>query len=549
MNEKKTTFESQLEDTWIQFASDSQIKVVILKGPWGIGKTYHWEHVFKKFKSHFQSVENYSYVSLFGIGSIDELKLDISANMTSLPHAQLGLLRQLFGWLCRCFSWVSDFKFRFKAIDSGETFKNLHKLLQFRRVKTCLICLDDFERREPTLSPSSILGLISLLKEKKDCKIILVLNEDRFASKEEDRFREYREKVVDLELNFNPSVEYNLKIVWKDSCPSEIAEIFKNQRVTNIRVIQKTRQIHEYFKQLLEKDYPYIFKIFQERIARLVIIRDLHPNEAPIAEIGGYKLNGNFEDEKRSNFLRPTGYVYREYDSMIIDYLKDGHLNIDYYQHLLLSNDIIQKKETVHRGLSDILMEFDYAMAIPQNKIATQLRNYLEDHWQLLDLADLVSSCERLMQIEEAVTEIEPLLEKSIAEFARKIKKRGGRYTFSMALRKYPEICQKVIAQISGEPTSENLGAMVQKLTGSSGWDEGDPQMLGAYSEDNIEEWLSNAPAEQRAPLCLEEIFERFGDLEEVKKFRIKVLSVVEGRFEDSPLHQLRIAGLRKSLI
>lgn len=444
---------------------------------------------------------------------------------------------------------MSDFKFRFQAIDSGDTFKNLHKLLQFRRVKNCLICLDDFERREPTLSPSSILGLISLLKEKKNCKIILVLNEDRFASKEGDRFLEYREKVVDLELNFNPSVEYNLKIVWKDSCPSEIAEIFTKQRVTNIRVIQKTRQVHEYFKQLLEKDHPEIFRIFQERIARLVIIRDLHPNEAPIAEIGGYKLNGSPEDEKRSNFLRSTGYVYREYDSMIIDYLKDGHLNIDYYHYLLLTNEIIQKKETIQSGLLHILMELEYGMAIPQNQIAPRLKNYLSDHWELLDLAELADCRQRLIDIEEGVTEIDLLIGRSIEKFSKTIKKRGGRYNLSMALRRHPEICQRVIAQISGGHPSENLQVLVQKLTGSSGWDEGEPQMLGEYSEDEIAEWLSNAQAEQRASLCLEEIFDEFGNLKEVRDFRLKVLNVIKGRFEDSPLHQLRTAGLRKSLI
>lgn len=65
MNEKNTPFEDQLDATWIQFASDSQMKVIILKGSWGIGKTYHWEKVLKKFSTHFRSVENYSYVSLF----------------------------------------------------------------------------------------------------------------------------------------------------------------------------------------------------------------------------------------------------------------------------------------------------------------------------------------------------------------------------------------------------------------------------------------------------------------------------------------------------
>lgn len=545
MTQEDAPFKKQLDEAWCRFAIDANLKVVILKGPWGIGKSHHWDEMLKKHKKHFQSVSHYSYVSLFGVTSVEELKLAISTGMKPLSDSGPGWLATCFGWFVTLIGWMGDLRFKAMVVDSGDSLKTLHKFIQFNRIKGCLICLDDFERREPSLTPSAILGLISSLKERKECKIVLVFNEDRFGGDGEDRFQEYREKVVDQELAYNPTVGHNLRVVWKKDLPAEIAGVFGELKVRNIRVMLKTKQVGDYFRELLGEKYPYLFRILQGRIARLTILRDMYAHEVSIKEIGAYSAKSNPEDEKRDAFLRSKGYIYREYDPMIIEYLLHGHFDLGDYRHLLQSNDVLKRKESVHMELSGLMLRFTDALPVPQGEIVGKLRSYLAEHWEYIDLHDLASVRKDLMEIEEDVTEIDVLVERSAVNFAKEKAADGGRVRFSMGLRQFPEVCQMVRFHLDGMKSGLALGALIERLTGFDGWDEGEPQSLGLYSVEEIRDWISGAEVERRPLLKLEEIFKQFGKLEEVRAFREKVLEVVTGgSFEDSPLHRLRTKGL-----
>ena len=55
------------------FLTTSRPEVLAIKGRWGVGKTYTWDSHIEEFKSNCE-LKSYSYVSLFGISSIDALK-------------------------------------------------------------------------------------------------------------------------------------------------------------------------------------------------------------------------------------------------------------------------------------------------------------------------------------------------------------------------------------------------------------------------------------------------------------------------------------------
>ena len=67
------------------FLSSEQPRAIALTGKWGRGKTFFWSSVINEFfrKSDFDSGLRYSYVSLFGISSISELKDAIFENAVS----------------------------------------------------------------------------------------------------------------------------------------------------------------------------------------------------------------------------------------------------------------------------------------------------------------------------------------------------------------------------------------------------------------------------------------------------------------------------------
>lgn len=61
-----------------KFLLSDATEVMAIKGAWGIGKTYSWEKFLKEAKNHNKiALNKYSYVSLFGLNSLSELKQSI----------------------------------------------------------------------------------------------------------------------------------------------------------------------------------------------------------------------------------------------------------------------------------------------------------------------------------------------------------------------------------------------------------------------------------------------------------------------------------------
>lgn len=236
----------QVENALHDFAVKQMGSAIVLKGEWGTGKTYLWNSVITKHRSSFAR-NNYSYVSLFGINSLADLKRSIFEN--SIPSKKAGdvttkdsviaNLKKLdfsdgAGWLKRNFGHGREVKIPFvgslgSVIDS----------VQYSLVADTIICIDDFERRGNSLSARDVLGLVSNLIESKDCSVILVLNEG--SLEKNDEFFTFSEKVFDYEVTFSPSVQESVKLVF-DSAGDDrkgIAENAIKLNINNIRLLKK----------------------------------------------------------------------------------------------------------------------------------------------------------------------------------------------------------------------------------------------------------------------------------------------------------------------
>lgn len=207
----------QVEKALHDFAVKRMGSAIVLKGEWGTGKTYLWNSVIEKHRLNFARV-NYSYVSLFGINSLADLKRSIFDN--SVPSKSAGVvttknsvvenikkldfsdgvvgLRKIFGYG------------REAKIPYVGSFGGVIDSIQYSLVTETIICIDDFERRGNSLSARDVLGLVSNLIEKKNCSVILILNEG--SLKPDDEFFTYSEKVFDYEIIFSPSVQESLPL-------------------------------------------------------------------------------------------------------------------------------------------------------------------------------------------------------------------------------------------------------------------------------------------------------------------------------------------------
>jgi hypothetical protein len=68
-----------------RFLASPEAEVLCLRGKWGVGKTFSWRAFLLEAKDRGSiALKSYSYVSLFGIESLDQLKYAIFANSVGL---------------------------------------------------------------------------------------------------------------------------------------------------------------------------------------------------------------------------------------------------------------------------------------------------------------------------------------------------------------------------------------------------------------------------------------------------------------------------------
>ena len=158
-------FASEIE----RFLRTRDPEVLCITGKWGVGKTFAWNNYLAKAQEARQvGLEKYSYLSLFGRDSLDDLRAAIVENtidsrkIGGRPNLDtfvdsLGKLKSLTGKLS---SWANLLPFDPKHVG------NINRAL-FMMLKEQIVCIDDMERAGQGLSVNNILGLASLLKEER----------------------------------------------------------------------------------------------------------------------------------------------------------------------------------------------------------------------------------------------------------------------------------------------------------------------------------------------------------------------------------------------
>ena len=219
---------AQVEQVLTLFMSDNNFQVLALKGKWGVGKT----HLIKDFLD--RKKQDFYYASVFGLSSIDQLKSRILAghkpkidNPTISENLQTDvkivgkrLLGNIWGFFSKNSSrieknsGIGDFKIAGSLITmTGDLAFNLI----FNNIKDSLMCIDDLERKS-NLSLDEILGFTEYLVQDLKCKVIIIYNEEELVKDEaaKEVLSKYREKVIDIEVELNPTVEENFSFVFKE---------------------------------------------------------------------------------------------------------------------------------------------------------------------------------------------------------------------------------------------------------------------------------------------------------------------------------------------
>lgn len=328
-------------------------EVMAIKGKWGIGKTYTWEKLLSEAKTKKQiKFEKYSYVSLFGINSLEAFKyavfgnvikcdlIDTEASLDTFLDNPVGLT-------------AKQGKFLLDVIKSNSTTHAIESLA-FLSLKNIIICIDDLERKGKNLDLQDVLGLISLLKEQKKCKIVLLINDGEKGLEDYDK---YREKVIDIELEFAPSAFEIAEIAFdnkelNDDTLQILKECSIKLNIKNIRVLKK---IERHILQIIPYLSDYEVEITSQIIQSLSLFCWCYychesdkkvPNLDFVCNLDSLFFDTKNESDDHKNWrsiIYSYGYnITDELDVLLSNFVKTG-----YFIEAILKDKAAKKNEEI----------------------------------------------------------------------------------------------------------------------------------------------------------------------------------------------------------
>jgi hypothetical protein len=329
-----------------RFLESPTPEVLCISGKWGTGKTYVWNECLQKSQENKSiKMQKYSYVSMFGKNSIDDVRTEIVENTVDSRKVGLKPSEETLMYIDKDaitkFATVFGKKMGLFSLLGGlPLLANYMPLLRkglFLGLKNQIICMDDIERSGSGLDTKNLMGLISELKDSKLCKIVILLNTEALDDKNKIDFLDHLEKTADTVMDFRPTPQQCAEIgITKNSRFS--AWLSNNSiqiGITNIRVIKKIEEVCRILDILL-KDYD--DRVLQAAVhtAALGVFAKLQPQEAPpIQFIKSFnnmadlirKTSGKSDDPNESHiaFLRRYGFNHmNDFDAVVFRGIENG---------------------------------------------------------------------------------------------------------------------------------------------------------------------------------------------------------------------------------
>lgn len=348
-----------IEPTLRYLLSRPDTFVCLIKGQWGVGKTFFIRKFVREHRDEIAKT-NFSYVSLFGIASIEELVQAIFVNSVSTKTLDTTLsdalsseealstrAKYLIARAKPLLSRAGGLPIFGVSAMRGFTLGTMAHFFN----RHSLIVIDDLERHSATL-----------LKEERGCQIIIVMNEDVLKKDGDAPYFETKEKVIDRELAFEPTVDEAIAIGLSDHQGKNqfAAEQCRKLKIANIRTIQKIdaalRQLRdvlsnlkltvpEPFDQQLQSTAVLAVWAYWERVIDIDDLEKLELGDSTIAlmEESQPRLN----DKQKDLYQRVQDYGYThsdDADKMIIRFIRSGVIDTDEMRLRVRKNDAALEK-------------------------------------------------------------------------------------------------------------------------------------------------------------------------------------------------------------
>ncbi|HFP7556899.1 TPA: P-loop NTPase fold protein [Campylobacter jejuni] len=260
-------------DKIAEFLTSKSRVCLTINGPWGIGKTHLWKQVEEKINTDKKVV----YIDLFGKESYKQILEEIVFKIHQNYNKTVNVTSQIIS------KTINIKSAGIININPDAIFSFLKK----EDFNNIIVCFDNIERRSDNLSLKEILGLVNLLKEDKECSVVLILNKNELNKQEDnaknnmqtssndktqhdakqnnnDWYQEYKEKVIDYEmlLENNDEIAKALieeafmqdeKFIQDDDLKSNLVDIvlkhYQDICDSNLRLLLKILEHIKYFNE------------------------------------------------------------------------------------------------------------------------------------------------------------------------------------------------------------------------------------------------------------------------------------------------------------
>jgi len=328
--------------------------VLSLNGEWGIGKTVFWknysqENLIKNDK------EKVAYISLFGKDSLEAINSTILLEI-SKKQANVKLLKNLGQKYSAALGAINNLTYGIGGVLGSALLSALDN--DFFENK--IICFDDFERISDNLSHKDIMGLISNLKEDKKCKIVMIMHQDKINNhtdiEKNNEFNEYKEKLVDIELFYSPSIEnlYSLveNRVEHENFKRYMLKYLIDKHIKNLRIMKRIIRALNDFSFILEWEFLNE-QVKQEIIENILEISSVYArfHFSNFNDLSKYMhdktMTGFFNKERKKDFQtnekyeEMLGYIYHNIEypitpatEVVTEYIKTNIIDRDKLEYV-----------------------------------------------------------------------------------------------------------------------------------------------------------------------------------------------------------------------
>jgi hypothetical protein len=503
-----------------KFLNRSDQKTILIRGAWGVGKTFAVSEFVEQFD--FKSANGLvarSRVSLFGKQSMSEVQREIFAlakqvASDEVTRDRLGVaahkLIQLEQYLNqnraqRSLRWLSSKMGQVQLPWVGDLGAMVNQG-NFGLVDGFLVTVDDLERRSSNLSLKDALGLVDELASSRNCKVIVICNEDALDDSDREFLADYKEKVFDLELLFSRSPREIAEIGLPSSCSHRAisVSILEKLGISNIRVVKRYAfLVDQVWTDLKSADSRVVQEVL-EHIAILTWARYDSTAGIPTQRLGqlaseSFWMASAFRDRDAPKeewqvswdaAVAALEFSSEEYDKVLVEYLRTGiWLPGDIASEIEAKSENLRRLEATD-AVRSAWRIYAESLLPDQSKFVTALIQALEKYLSLLSPRDVDSAFHAL---EDLGVDLQDLPERYI-EAAKPQIEAAAREDWPFEDFKSSALKPLIFEARSERKILPTIDAALERISIGRGWSDEDIQALDSCTEDELIDWMHSEP-------------------------------------------------------